>query len=376
MKVDMWKEFRFGDLISQIYKSKALNKDDLIETADMQNGIRYITRTGENNGCEFIADVKGIPIEYIQSGNAISIGDTTATCFYQKERFITGDHMVIIRAEWLNEAVALFVLTILNKEQYKYSYGRAFLMDRIRNTILYLPIQCDYEGNPIIDKTNRYSAEGYIPDWTYMETYIKSLHCNPLTTHNKSKNVLRLNVYEWKYFFLKDICNITMGNKMDFAVMSMEKPSVNFVGRAAGNNGVAGKVDFVEDSAGNFITPYRAGCVTVALGGSLGATYLQMEDFYTSQNVSVLEFDKDVSVSAKLFIACCIMNECKYKYFPFGRELNTHIRTDFGFALPIQYNLDGTPVIDSSYRFSEEGYVPDWNFMENYMKSLPYGDRL
>ena len=44
--------------------------------------------------------------------------------------------------------------------------------------------------------------------------------------------------------------------------------------------------------------------------------------------------------------------------------------------LPIQHNSDGTPVIDDTYKYSEKGYVPDWKFMEDYIKSLPYGDRL
>lgn len=31
-------------------------------------------------------------------------------------------------------------------------------------------------------------------------------------------------------------------------------------------------------------------------------------------------------------------------------------------------------VLDKSKKYSDNGYVPDWKFMENYIKSLPYGD--
>lgn len=204
-----------------------------------------------------------------------------------------------------------------------------------------------------------------------MEDYIKSLKHKPLTTQNKVENTLKFDVGEWKYFYLKNICDITMGNKMDWSAMTMDNPEVNFVGRSADDNGVAGKVDIVDD-----VEPYKAGCITVALGGSLGSSYLQNEEFYTSQNVSVLEFEDEVSDAAKIFISCLIMNESKYKYFPFGRELNTHIRTDFGFTLPVKHNADGTIFIDDEHTYSEEGYVPDWKFMEDYIKSLPYGDRI
>lgn len=173
--VNEWQEFRFGNLISSITKSKALNKDDLIETNNKKHSIRYITRTGENNGCELLVDISTIDKTYIQVKNAISIGDTTATCFYQDEDFITGDHMVIVRAEWLNKPLGLYVTSILNKEQYKYSYGRAFLMDRIKDTIIKLPIVRNSDKAPIIDESKCYSEQGYLPDWQWMEKYMKSL---------------------------------------------------------------------------------------------------------------------------------------------------------------------------------------------------------
>lgn len=173
--VNEWQEFRFGNLISSINKSKALNKDDLIETNSKKHSIRYITRTGENNGCELLVDILTVDKTYIQDKNAISIGDTTATCFYQDEDFITGDHMVIVRAEWLNKPLGLYVTSILNKEQYKYSYGRAFLMDRIKDTIIKLPIVRNSDKLPVIDESKHYSEQGYLPDWQWMEKYMKSL---------------------------------------------------------------------------------------------------------------------------------------------------------------------------------------------------------
>ncbi|MBR4765306.1 MAG: restriction endonuclease subunit S, partial [Clostridia bacterium] len=116
------KEFRCGDLISDIHKAQAINKDDLTVSDNDTNTIRYITRTGENNGCELLADRREVSEDFVERGNAITIGDTTATCFYQDEAFITGDHMVVVRADsWLNKNRALYVITLLNNEQYKYS---------------------------------------------------------------------------------------------------------------------------------------------------------------------------------------------------------------------------------------------------------------
>ena len=175
INIDKWQDFEFGKLISKIYKAKAHNKDDLTETNNPLSSIRYITRTAENNGCELIVSLNDIDSDTIEEANAITIGDTTATCFYQDEKFIAGDHMVVVRAEWLNIARALFILSILRKEQYKYSYGRAFLMDRIKSTTLKLPIVHNDDGTPYVDETHKFSDDGYVPDWTFMENYIKSL---------------------------------------------------------------------------------------------------------------------------------------------------------------------------------------------------------
>ena len=141
-------------------KAKAINKEDLSEASNDNIGyIRYVTRTAENNGCELLAIRNEINEAFIEDGNAISIGDTTATCFYQEEDFITGDHMVIVRADnWMNKYTGLFITALLQGEQYKYSYGRAFLMERIKETILMLPVNSHDN-----------------PDWQFMEDYIKSL---------------------------------------------------------------------------------------------------------------------------------------------------------------------------------------------------------
>lgn len=169
-----WQEFVFGKLISKIYKAHAYTKDELeVMEHRSPSAIRYITRTAENNGCELLANISGL--KFIEKENAISIGDTTATCFYQEEPFVTGDHMIVIRADWLNKYTGLFITTLLNYEQYRYSYGRAFLIERVKDTIIKLPVCHDADGNPIIDKSKNYSDDGYIPDWQFIEDYIKSL---------------------------------------------------------------------------------------------------------------------------------------------------------------------------------------------------------
>lgn len=103
--------------------------------------------------------VQALDYQGLEKANAITIGDTTATIFFQEHEFITGPHIIVIRADWLNVYTANFIITILNQEKYRYPvFGRAFTKDLIKQTKVYLPI--DKDGNP---------------DYQFMEDYIKSL---------------------------------------------------------------------------------------------------------------------------------------------------------------------------------------------------------
>lgn len=356
MKLDVskWKPFITSRLFSDMQNGKA--NQQMLEEGD---DCFYVGAKRDDNGVMMRCHkdekliTKGNCIVFICNGQG-SVGYAN----YMNVDFIGTTDIVVGYNDNLNAEVGTFLASVYSQERPKYSFGRKW-KNTLADTEVNLPIRRNANGTPFIDKTKKYSDKGYVPDWRFMENYIKSLHCKPLTTKNKPGRVPDLNVQNWEYVLLKELCKITMGNKMDATAMSADDPKVNFVGRSADNNGVAGKVDIVYDGKGRKIEPYPAGCVTVALGGSLGSAFLQKEPFYTSQNVSVLEFPKNVSDEAKIFICTLIYNESKYKYFPFGRELNTHIRADFGFTIPV------TP-----------SGKPDWKFMEKYIKALPYGDKL
>lgn len=152
-----WMEFRFGDLLDDIYKSKVNVKADIdVSEIKKESYLPFISRTGENNGCDCYASIDSVI--GVEKGNAIIIGDTTSTIFYQKDAFVTGDHIIVCRANWINKYSALFIKTVLEKERYRYSYGRAFNKELVENTIIKLPV--DKEQNP---------------DWEFMESYIKQL---------------------------------------------------------------------------------------------------------------------------------------------------------------------------------------------------------
>lgn len=161
---------------------------------------------------------------------------------------------------------------------------------------------------------------------------------------------MKLKASNWKTFYLSHLYEIKMGNKFDKNKMTFDNPTVNLVSRQSFNNGVDEKVDYVDG-----IEPYKAGLLTVALGGCyLGSCFVQREDFYTAQNIVVMcpKFS-EMSFEVNIFISTLVRYECQFKYYAFGRELNTHINKDFTIDLPVTQNN-----------------TPDWNFMTEYIKSL------
>lgn len=157
LNTNKWNWFEIKNIFEKIYKGKAYNAQNLtICSSDNPISISYVTRTDNNNGVKGF--VENDNFTDIEEGNAITIGDTTATIYFQENDFICGDHIVILRSSKINKLRAMFIISILNLERFRYCYGRAFIKANIENTKIKLPV--DKKGNP---------------DWLFMEEYIKSL---------------------------------------------------------------------------------------------------------------------------------------------------------------------------------------------------------
>jgi hypothetical protein len=161
LKIVDWKLFRLGDIVDDVHNGKSYNASDLV-VSDSDDYIAYVTRTDQNNGISMY--VQNDDYAGREKAGAITIGDTTATMFYQSVDFITGPHIIVVRAKWFNVYTALFIISLLNFEKYRYPvFGRAFSKELIQDTMLYLPS----------DKNGK-------PDYSYMEKFIKNcaFSCN------------------------------------------------------------------------------------------------------------------------------------------------------------------------------------------------------
>lgn len=155
-----------------------------------------------------------------------------------------------------------------------------------------------------------------------------------------------LNTDSWKEFKYTDIFDtITIGKSID--LNKLEEGDINYVGRTEENNGITAKVAKYNDQE-----PYEGNCITVPMvGNALKSTY-QSKPFYVSQNILILRSKNLNKYNAMFFNAIIRMDEFRFCY---GRTLSL----DRFKALTIK--LPATP----------EG-EPDYDYMENYIKTLPY----
>lgn len=115
--------------------------------------------------------------------------------------------------------------------------------------------------------------------------------------------------------------DVEYGNKLDLNKMELDIDGIAFVGRSDRQAGVTARVQEIDN-----VVPYRAGLLTVALGGAPLATFVQQGQFYTAQNVAVLSpKDESMSLMHRLYWAMCIRAN-RFRYTAFGREANRTLR--------------------------------------------------
>ena len=242
--------------------------------------------------------------------------------------------MVICRADWINLHTALFIISILKQEKYKYSYGRAFKMELISNTMLKLPAAADNT-----------------PDWDYMESYIKSLNHKPLATANRGGYGSRtLGVETWKDFCLGDYFEIKKGKRLTSDEQT--EGSTPYIGAIDSNNGIANYIGQDAIHAGNTIS--------LSYNGSVGEAFYQPKPFWATDDVNVLYFREENGVAFNKYIAlfvCAVLRQEKYRY-SYGRKW-------------VLESMKSTVI-----KLPEKSGKPNWSYMEDYIKSLPYGDRI
>lgn len=335
MKIDTstWKHFKIGDYFD-IHPTKAYTG---LSNKDLNDGgeTPFVVNSATNNG---IGGFSTKPAT--EKGNIITFSDTTEgnTFFYQPHDFIGFSHvqgMYEKNHAWTRNQL-LFLVSVLKFTCVgRYTYGRKMTRENIAASLVLLP-----------------SDEYGLPDWQWMESYIDSLHSEPLTTSNAVKPRL-FDTRVWKWFKLggdDGLFDIRKGKRLTSD--DQTDGSTPYIGAIDSNNGVSNYIGQNPIHDGNTIS--------LSYNGSVGEAFYQPVPYWATDDVNALYLHDEygtLTPATGLFV-CTVLKHDKYRY-SYGRKWTLDNMNDTMVKLP------ATP----------EG-KPDWQYMENYIKSLPYGDRL
>lgn len=148
-----WKCFKYEDL----FDMRRGQGPSATEAKHNPGNIPYVGASAENNGITLYSSHTPK-----QKGNVITIATdgSVGEAFYQKNDFNSTSNIAVItiKDKELTPSIAMFLITLIKQEKYKFNYGRKWGITRMKDSIISLPVNNNDE-----------------PDWDLMERYINSL---------------------------------------------------------------------------------------------------------------------------------------------------------------------------------------------------------
>lgn len=216
----------------------------------------------------------------------------------------------------------IFYAMIITDNRYRFNYGRKPKGERFTNISV--------------------PSKEAIPEWVYKYNLDKMNVGNPV-----EKSTIPLKVTLWKWFKIESLFDIKKGKRLTKICMSNGKTP--FIGSIDSNNGYREYTGQNPNHLGNTIT--------INYNGSIGEVFYQPRPFWASDDVNVL-YPKFKLNKYNAFFLITVIRKEKFR-FNFGRKWEVERMKESLIKLPISDNGE-----------------PDWQFMEDYIKTLPYSSNL
>lgn len=294
---------------------------NLNEVSERGNkAVSFVSRTESNNGVSAFVE-RDNDITPIPAGTlTVAGGGSVLATFLQPYEYYSGrDLFYLVPKRKMSERELIYYSICIHKNKYRYSYNR---------------------------QANRTLRDILIP--AEVPQKFINLKIKKLSNKSASNKKNSLSNRKWRSFLIKDLFKLERG-KCGSAEKLLEKGGeINYIGAKKDNNGSMYKVVRNE----KFVT--KGNCI-VFIGdgqGSVGYTTYQPDDFIGSTTLSVGR-NKNLDKYSGLFIVTLLDRE-RFKY-SFGRKWNGEKLKNTKIKLPVDKNGS-----------------PDWKFMEDYIKSLPY----
>ena len=382
-------------IISNLFTSQSgdvdIQKKDLNETGHM------VVSAGLSN-CGVIG--KTNKKAKIMPANSITV-DMFGNAFYRDEEYKITTHarvFALLPKFTMTKEIGLYISACMKYFQKKFSYSNMCSWKKICDLTLILPVYVNEAGKPIIDSNKQFDSNGYFPDWNYMQDYIEKLeqeHISELEMElDAYLKATGLNDYElteedkhildsklknedgkepakeseplpeggwWKEgreFIFSDLFTSQTGDT-DIQKKDINGNGCYVVSAGLSNHGIIGKTD-------RKAKVIKKNTITVDMFGN--AFYRDTEyKMVTHARVFALSPKFEMTEGSGLYVASCM--SYLTKKFAYSNMCSWNKIQDLPLCLPIQTDDSGKPVIDASKTYSPDGYIPDWEYMEKYIKA-------
>ncbi|MBU1727753.1 restriction endonuclease subunit S [Patescibacteria group bacterium] len=300
-----------------------------------KNSVPFVSRTEKNNGVsayvEMELDVEPNPAHTL----SVAGGGSVLSTFYQPLPYYSGrDLYILVPKRKMSVMEMLFYAKCISANKYKYNYGRQ--ANKTLKNIL-LPFQISEE---LKTRLNIYHKE--------LE---KSISRKPLIDKK-----IKLETEKWEDFIVGKLFKVTLGSpihglEIEEIVADKSNKNIPYVTRTATNNGVELFVEnniFIEEKINS------KNCITIGAEGF--KAFFQPLNFINGNKINIIRHGK-LNKYIALFINTLLNLEIEKK-FNYGRGATKERISQLKLKLPVN---NGNP---------------DFEYMENYIKSLPYSSNL
>lgn len=289
------------------------------------NGTIFVSSKGTNNGISARINDNSNAKKYKAGAITVALKGNVMSAFLQYEDFyIAHQTAVLYPKKEMSDEVKLFYCLCLSNNKYRYNYGRQ--ADRTLKEIL-VP------------------SENELPNWINevdLNSYDNLI--NPII-NSPTPN---LGSKEWGKFKFDDLFELKKGKRLTKA--DMKKGNTPFIGAIDGNNGYREYIGQKPIHSGNTITVNYN-------GNGVAEAFYQPNPYWCSDDVNVLYPRFELNNFIAMFI-CTVIRLEKYR-FNYGRKWHLERMRTSQIKLPVT-------------KFKK----PDFDFMENYIKTLNYSKQI
>lgn len=287
----------------------------------INSNVNFVSRTAQNNGVVAQVDIINKVAPFPAGLITVALGGSVLSAFVQNKPFYTAFHiMVLAPKQEMSLVEKLYYCMCIKANAYKYNYGR--------------------QANKTLKDIK---LPDTIPQWVY------NANIKPISTETK-QNTITIDTAQWGYFKIGNLFKLE-NCKCNVARDLSDGNDCFYIGAKKENNGVMRRVAYNK----GLIT--KGNCIIFICDGqgSVGYSNYIDKDFIGSTTL-IAGYNTHINKYTGMFLVTIL--DLERPKYSFGRKYRTKLANT---TIKLPQTPDGSP---------------DWAYMEKYIKSLPYSDRI